>query len=197
MNSSMVYCQCDFCGKVPPQMSAITDSLVTQLKLTTTLPHLSANSFADAPFATPMQTDKARETTELNASWKPQHQRQQEKLNFGIETILYGSSKSDLLNTRPNVTFTTPLSVTRQTHSPSWSRPVFSDHQRKTLEDRFQRQHYLNKRERYYLSLYLGLTEHQIKVWFQNRRVKWRHSQEGKKDRNTKLHRAKKTAEKN
>lgn len=103
----------------------------------------------------------------------------------------------DLLNTRPNVTFTTPLSVTRQTHSPSWSRPVFSDHQRKTLEDRFQRQHYLNKRERYYLSLYLGLTEHQIKVWFQNRRVKWRHSQEGKKDRNTKLHRAKKTAEKN
>lgn len=90
----MVYCQCDFCGKVPPQMSAITDSLVTQLKLTTTLPHLSANSFADAPFATPMQTDKARETTELNASWKPQHQRPQEKLNFGIETILYGSSKS-------------------------------------------------------------------------------------------------------
>lgn len=90
----MIYCQCDFYGKVPPQMSAITDSLVTRLKLTTTLPHLSANSFADAPFATPMQTDKARETTELNASWKPQHQRQQEKLNFGIETILYGSSKS-------------------------------------------------------------------------------------------------------
>ena len=94
MNSSMIFCQCDFYGKVPPQMSAITDSLVTRLKLTTTLPHLSANSFADAPFATPMQTDKARETTELNASWKPQHQRQQEKLNFGIETILYGSSKS-------------------------------------------------------------------------------------------------------
>jgi len=109
-----------------------------------------------------------------------------EQLSFGIDRILYGSSKEDLLGTRLNVTHPTRRHTTRQTHSTPWSRPVFSDHQRKTLEDRFQLQHYLNKRDRYHLSLYLGLTEHQIKVWFQNRRVKWRQGQKAKKQ-NTEL----------
>jgi len=93
---------------------------------------------------------------------------------------------SDLFGKRFNVTHPTPRSTTRETFSTPWSRPVFSDHQRKTLEDRFQLQHYLNKGERYHLSLCLGLTEHQIKVWFQNRRVKWRQGQKAN-EQSTKL----------
>lgn len=99
---------------------------------------------------------------------------------------------SDLFGTRLNIIYPTPHSTTRQT---PWSRPVFSEHQRKTLENRFQLQHYLNKRERYHLSLYLGLTEHQIKVWFQNRRVKFRQGQEAKKQ-STKLPRGVPSVEK-
>lgn len=106
-----------------------------------------------------------------------------------IIKLSYSVCFSDLFGKRLNVTLATPSSTTRQiTHSTPWSRPVFSDHQRKTLEDRFQLQHYLNKRERYHLSLCIGLTEHQIKVWFQNRRVKWRQRQKATKQ-STKLSR--------
>ena len=68
-----------------------------------------------------------------------------------------------------------------------WSRPVFTSDQRTTLEHHFQLQHYLTKRERYFLSLHLGLTEHQIKIWFQNRRVKHRNAvkEEKQRTRNT------------
>ncbi|XP_063229027.1 H2.0-like homeobox protein [Bacillus rossius redtenbacheri] len=62
----------------------------------------------------------------------------------------------------------------------SWSRAVFSNLQRKGLEKRFQLQKYITKPDRRQLAATLGLTDAQVKVWFQNRRMKWRHSKEGK-----------------
>ncbi|CAL8111696.1 unnamed protein product [Orchesella dallaii] len=62
----------------------------------------------------------------------------------------------------------------------SWSRAVFSNLQRKGLEKRFQLQKYITKPDRRQLAGSLGLTDAQVKVWFQNRRMKWRHSKEGK-----------------
>lgn len=76
-----------------------------------------------------------------------------------------------------------PHNTSKRCLSLPWSRPVFTSHQRTTLENRFQHEHYLTKRERYCLSLHLGLTEHQIKIWFQNRRVKYRHGQKEEKHR--------------
>ncbi|XP_039293942.1 H2.0-like homeobox protein [Nilaparvata lugens] len=60
----------------------------------------------------------------------------------------------------------------------SWSRAVFSNLQRKGLEKRFQIQKYITKPDRRQLAATLGLTDAQVKVWFQNRRMKWRHSKE-------------------
>ncbi|KAJ8945404.1 hypothetical protein NQ314_009242 [Rhamnusium bicolor] len=64
----------------------------------------------------------------------------------------------------------------------SWSRAVFSNLQRKGLERRFQLQKYITKPDRRQLAATLGLTDAQVKVWFQNRRMKWRHSKESIKN---------------
>ncbi|XP_064119539.1 homeobox protein DBX1-A-like [Macrobrachium nipponense] len=57
-------------------------------------------------------------------------------------------------------------------------RAVFSDFQRKGLEDRFQVQKYISKPDRKKLAEKLGLKDSQVKIWFQNRRMKWRNSKE-------------------
>ncbi|KAK0054733.1 homeobox protein DBX1 [Biomphalaria pfeifferi] len=57
-------------------------------------------------------------------------------------------------------------------------RAVFSDAQRKGLEKMFQRQKYISKPDRKKLASKLGLKDSQVKIWFQNRRMKWRNSKE-------------------
>ncbi|NXT10807.1 DBX2 protein, partial [Prunella fulvescens] len=57
-------------------------------------------------------------------------------------------------------------------------RAVFSEDQRKALEKMFQKQKYISKTDRKKLALNLGLKESQVKIWFQNRRMKWRNSKE-------------------
>ncbi|CAG2113036.1 unnamed protein product [Medioppia subpectinata] len=61
-------------------------------------------------------------------------------------------------------------------------RAVFHSLQRKGLERRFQKQKYITKPERQNLAQSLNLSDSQVKVWFQNRRMKWRHSKEFKED---------------
>ncbi|KAM5172004.1 homeobox protein DBX2 [Mantella aurantiaca] len=57
-------------------------------------------------------------------------------------------------------------------------RAVFSDDQRKALEKMFQKQKYISKTDRKKLAINLALKESQVKIWFQNRRMKWRNSKE-------------------
>nr|XP_033815269.1 homeobox protein DBX2 [Geotrypetes seraphini] len=57
-------------------------------------------------------------------------------------------------------------------------RAVFSEEQRKALEKMFQKQKYISKTDRKKLAINLGLKESQVKIWFQNRRMKWRNSKE-------------------
>ncbi|XP_048518667.1 homeobox protein Nkx-6.2 isoform X2 [Dendroctonus ponderosae] len=71
-----------------------------------------------------------------------------------------------------------PCSGSNSKRKRSWSRAVFSNLQRKGLERRFQLQKYITKPDRRQLAATLGLTDAQVKVWFQNRRMKWRHSKE-------------------
>ncbi|NXV04281.1 NOT2 protein, partial [Cettia cetti] len=53
-------------------------------------------------------------------------------------------------------------------------RTIFSSEQLARLEQEFSRQQYLVGQERCLLASSLRLTEEQVKVWFQNRRIKWR-----------------------
>ena len=53
-------------------------------------------------------------------------------------------------------------------------RTIFTHEQLEALEAQFTKQQYMVGTDRYYLANKLSLTEAQVKVWFQNRRIKWR-----------------------
>ena len=53
-------------------------------------------------------------------------------------------------------------------------RTIFTQEQLDKLEIEFNRQQYMVGSERSYLANSLNLSESQVKIWFQNRRIKWR-----------------------
>ena len=53
-------------------------------------------------------------------------------------------------------------------------RTIFTAEQLERLENEFKHQQYMVGPERVYLASTLQLSEAQVKVWFQNRRIKWR-----------------------
>ncbi|XP_051560584.1 homeobox protein DBX1-A-like [Myxocyprinus asiaticus] len=75
-------------------------------------------------------------------------------------------------------TFPWPLASRGKPRRGMLRRAVFSDVQRKALEKMFQRQKYISKPDRKKLASKLGLKDTQVKIWFQNRRMKWRNSKE-------------------
>ena len=56
------------------------------------------------------------------------------------------------------------------------NRSVFSKVQREGLEDAFSKTKYIRKQQRVMLAQELKLKDFQVKIWFQNRRSKWRNS---------------------
>ncbi|KAJ0069527.1 hypothetical protein NL108_008472 [Boleophthalmus pectinirostris] len=75
-------------------------------------------------------------------------------------------------------TFSWPLAPRGKPRRGMLRRAVFSDLQRKSLERTFQKQKYISKPDRKKLASKLGLKDSQVKIWFQNRRMKWRNSKE-------------------
>uniref|UniRef100_A0A8C6UH85 Developing brain homeobox 1 n=1 Tax=Neogobius melanostomus TaxID=47308 RepID=A0A8C6UH85_9GOBI len=122
-------------------------------------------------------------------------------LKFGVSAILAPSTRSsDLLpkafplpffdgSIHPFIrasyiavpvpgTFSWPLAPRGKPRRGMLRRAVFSDLQRKALERTFQKQKYISKPDRKKLASKLGLKDSQVKIWFQNRRMKWRNSKE-------------------
>ncbi|KAL2088362.1 hypothetical protein ACEWY4_015261 [Coilia grayii] len=75
-------------------------------------------------------------------------------------------------------TFAWPLAARGKPRRGMLRRAVFSDVQRKALEKMFQKQKYISKPDRKKLAAKLSLKDSQVKIWFQNRRMKWRNSKE-------------------
>uniref|UniRef100_A0A3P8S4I8 Developing brain homeobox 1 n=1 Tax=Amphiprion percula TaxID=161767 RepID=A0A3P8S4I8_AMPPE len=123
-------------------------------------------------------------------------------LKFGVSAILAPSTRSGGLQTKsfplpffdgtlhPFIrasyftvvpvpgTFSWPLAPRGKPRRGMLRRAVFSDLQRKALERTFQKQKYISKPDRKKLAGKLGLKDSQVKIWFQNRRMKWRNSKE-------------------
>ncbi|XP_076968567.1 homeobox protein BarH-like 2 isoform X2 [Tamandua tetradactyla] len=57
---------------------------------------------------------------------------------------------------------------------PRRSRTIFTELQLMGLEKKFQKQKYLSTPDRLDLAQSLGLTQLQVKTWYQNRRMKWK-----------------------
>ncbi|XP_075766980.1 homeobox protein Nkx-6.3 [Pelodiscus sinensis] len=68
----------------------------------------------------------------------------------------------------------TPAHLPDSSHRKKHTRPTFTGHQIFALEKTFEQTKYLAGPERARLAYSLGMTESQVKVWFQNRRTKWR-----------------------
>ncbi|CAB1348023.1 unnamed protein product [Coregonus sp. 'balchen'] len=103
-------------------------------------------------------------------------------------TLALVNNVSDLgsgsrLSCQWKVTMRDPVSISSESdteHStprlkkPRRSRTIFTELQLMGLEKKFQKQKYLSTPDRLDLAQSLGLTQLQVKTWYQNRRMKWK-----------------------
>ena len=87
MSSSMVYCQCSFCG-TPPRVNGF----VVPLQSTVSLASLCINGCTNVSAKALSKTSLASKTGSITK--KAESFKQHEHLSFGIDRILYGSSKA-------------------------------------------------------------------------------------------------------
>ncbi|MFH4975187.1 hypothetical protein AB6A40_001896 [Gnathostoma spinigerum] len=85
-------------------------------------------------------------------------------VNYELKQFSYGENHQ---STSSSVDFNKPIKKKK-------ARTTFSGRQIFELERQFERKKYLSSSERGELARLLNVTETQVKIWFQNRRTKWK-----------------------
>ncbi|XP_062870824.1 homeobox protein pnx [Trichomycterus rosablanca] len=75
---------------------------------------------------------------------------------------------------------TSPRTASKKSIKTRRMRTAFTLDQLRVLELSFKNSHYLSVFERHVIATALRLSETQVKIWFQNRRTKWKKEQEGR-----------------
>uniref|UniRef100_A0A669AXZ4 Posterior neuron-specific homeobox n=1 Tax=Oreochromis niloticus TaxID=8128 RepID=A0A669AXZ4_ORENI len=100
------------------------------------------------------------------------------KTSFSVEDILDPTKKlHHRTSYENNSPMTRGLCATQLQSSEEKSRRVrtaFTLEQLQVLEQSFQKCHYLSVLERFTIASAMRLSETQVKIWFQNRRTKWK-----------------------
>ncbi|XP_051157449.1 homeobox protein LOX2-like [Leptopilina boulardi] len=128
----------------------------------------------------------ATQLSRTHSVGQSQHQHQQQVKSFTIDAILglrNNPREKHQKGHHPYRKHQGQESSAKGSSSSSYSsgggklkrvRTIFTAEQLERLEGEFARQQYMVGPERLYLAHALRLTEAQVKVWFQNRRIKWR-----------------------
>ncbi|CAH2062370.1 unnamed protein product, partial [Iphiclides podalirius] len=124
--------------------------------------------------------ERLQQQRQLHSYLYPAHEAR--RLNDGLcrmagaQTLTHDNSRQEL---RPHVgqikgSRQHTITCSNGTGRSKRIRTIFTPEQLERLEAEFERQQYMVGPERLYLAHALQLTEAQVKVWFQNRRIKWR-----------------------
>ncbi|XP_028747798.1 homeobox protein CDX-4 [Peromyscus leucopus] len=91
-----------------------------------------------------------------------------------IDSGTVGASSPSRSRHSPYAWMRKTVQVTGKTRTKEKYRVVYTDHQRLELEKEFHCNRYITIRRKSELAVNLGLSERQVKIWFQNRRAKER-----------------------
>ncbi|XP_045644451.1 homeobox protein CDX-4 [Ursus americanus] len=93
---------------------------------------------------------------------------------FPIDADAVDASSPNRSSHSPYAWMRKTVQVTGKTRTKEKYRVVYTDHQRLELEKEFHCNRYITIRRKSELAVNLGLSERQVKIWFQNRRAKER-----------------------